>query len=196
MTETTARFAAADAARHLDDSRQAARHYRVAAEWTSGRVDPGAVAKLEPMSAESDINIQNEYQLVGLHALAWVYRETGRDEEAHRILGAIDRDFASLQAQDLLHRSDDLFSYAQNALLLGNHDTALDRLERAVDAGWRKYLIQRHDPRWAPLHNHPRYVSLMQLVMADVERQRAEVERIDATDDFMSRFEAARRLRP
>ena len=155
----------------------------------------GALATLEPWLQQTDVNAQGASGEMPLHTLAWIYRETGRGEEAEKILGAIKRYFESLEAQNLLHGSADLFNYAQNALLLGNHDTALDRLERAVDAGWRNYLIQRHDPRWAPLHNHPRYVSLMQLVMADVERQRAEVERIDAADDFMKRFEAARLLR-
>jgi TolB-like protein/predicted Zn-dependent protease len=155
----------------------------------------GALATLEPWLQQTDINARGTTGEMPSHALAWAYRETGRGEEAEKILGAIERHFASYEAQNLLHSSDDLFNYAQNALLLGNHDTAIDRLERAVDAGWREYLIRRHDPRWAPLQNHPRYVSLMQRVMADVERQRAKVERIDAEDDFMKRFEAARRLR-
>jgi TolB-like protein/Tfp pilus assembly protein PilF len=147
----------------------------------------GALATLEPWLQQTDVYDRRSTGEMPSHALAWVYHETGRGEEAEKILKALERHFAAYDAQNLLHNSDDLFHYAQNALLLGNHEIALDRLERAVDAGWRKYLIQRHDPRWAPLHNHPRYVSLMQLVMADVARHSA--------GDFMSGFEAARRLR-
>jgi len=155
----------------------------------------GAVDTLEPLLHRDDINVRDLNRMTGLQALAWVYGETGRDEEAQSILGEIDRDYAGYDAMGSLQRSSNLFQYAQNALLLGDHEKALDRLERAVEAGWRQHVIQQHDPRWAPLRDHPRYIQLMQRVMADVERQRAEVERIDATDDFMERFTAARRLR-
>ncbi len=179
----------------LSDRNSASAAYRYGESQALAGDFDGALATLEPWLQQTDVSVSRTTGEMPSHALAWVYRETGRGEEAEKILGAIERHFASYEARNLLHISVDLFNYARNALMLGNHDTALDRLERAVDAGWRQYLIQQHDPRWAPLHNHPRYVSLMQLVMADVERQRAEVERIDAADDFMSRFEAARRLR-
>jgi TolB-like protein/tetratricopeptide (TPR) repeat protein len=159
----------------------------------------GAVATLEPLLepllVQVAVNVRDEWQMVGIHALAWAYHQTGRRDEALSLLGDVDRGFASLETKGLLHNGRLLFSYAQNALLLGDHDVALDRLERAVEAGWRRYLIQRHDPRWTILHDHPRYVALMQRVMADVGRQRTEVERIDAKDDFLERFEGARRLR-
>ncbi len=155
----------------------------------------GAVATLELLLGQADVNVVDDRPIIGFQALAWAYLETGRRNEALSILGEIDGGFASYEAQGLLHVSGRLFSYAQNALLLGNLDEALDRLEQAVEAGWRQYPIQRHDPRWTPLHDHPRYVALMQRVMADVERQRAEVERIDAEDEFLERFESARRLR-
>jgi tetratricopeptide (TPR) repeat protein len=179
----------------LSDRNSASAAYRYGESQALAGDFDGALATLEPWLQQTDVITSTSTGEMPSHALAWVYRETGRGEEAEKILGAIERHFASYEAQNLLHISVDLFNYARNALLLGNDDTALDRLERAVDAGWRQYLIQQHDPRWAPLHNHPRYVSLMKLVMADVERQRAEVERIDAADDFMERFEAARRLR-
>lgn len=155
----------------------------------------GAIATLEPLLGRAQVDVGDDGQVIGFQALAWAYLQSGRRAEALRILGEIDRGFASVEAHGLLHFSDDLFAYAQNALLLGNHDVALDRLERAVEAGWRQYLIQRHDPRWIPLQDHPRYRASMERVITDVERQRAEVERIEAEEDFLQRFEAARGLR-
>jgi hypothetical protein len=51
--------------------------------------------------------------------------------------------------------------------------------------------VRRNDPYWASLESDPRYRALIATVKADVDRQRAEVERIDATDDFMARIDAA-----
>jgi hypothetical protein len=66
-----------------------------------------------------------------------------------------------------------------------------DVLERAIKAGWRDYYVRRNDPYWAALENEPRYRALMATVKADIDRQRAEVERIDATDDFKAKLDAA-----
>ena len=68
----------------------------------------------------------------------------------------------------------------------------LDRLERALRAGWRQYYVMRHDPRWAALADNPRYRALMAEVKADVDRQRAEVERIDAEEDFPALLDQVR----
>ncbi len=154
----------------------------------------GAVTTLEPLLSQVDSTI-NDPQIVGFHALAWAYLATGRQDEALHMLENIEQQYAAEDARGLLHDSGTLFEYARNALLLGNHDAALDRLEIAIDAGWRQYEIERNDPRWADLAEHPRYVALMQTVTEDVARQRAAIERIDAEGDFMERFEAARRLR-
>jgi hypothetical protein len=138
----------------------------------------------------------DETETAGYQALAWAYLESDRRVEALRILEPIDQAYAALDHSGLLHGSTDLFLYAQNALLLGNVDAALDRLERAIDAGWRRYIIKHHDPRWKALENKTRYVALIEPVLAELERQRAEVERIDANGDFSERFENVRRLRP
>jgi TolB-like protein/Tfp pilus assembly protein PilF len=154
----------------------------------------GAVATLAPLRQQAKGDYGHQ-QVSSFHALAWVYLETGREQEALSILEEIERQFAQYAAMGQLHVSEDLFYHAQNALLRGNRTEALDRLEKAIDAGWRKSAIRRHDPRWAALKDDPRYIELMQRVEEDVERQRAEVERIDAEEDFIALFEATRRLR-
>jgi len=60
-------------------------------------------------------------------------------------------------------------------MLLDHHDDALDRLQRAIDAGWRDYYLRFHDPRWNALRDNPRYQAMMEMVKADVDRQREAV---------------------
>ncbi len=50
MPEAAARLTVADAAGHLDDARETARHHRVPAERPAGGVDPGAVTELERLA--------------------------------------------------------------------------------------------------------------------------------------------------
>jgi hypothetical protein len=78
---------------------------------------------------------------------------------------------------------------------MGDQELALDRLEQAVRAGWREYYIRQHDPRWAALKDNPRYQALMAEVKADVDRQRAEVEHIDAQEDFPALLDRVRAAR-
>ena len=51
--------------------------------------------------------------------------------------------------------------------------------------------LREHDVYWAPLEKDPRYRALMAKVKADVDRQAAEIARIDAAEDFVAIFNAA-----
>lgn len=126
------------------------------------------------------------------HALAWSYLRTGADAKANRILSSLAEQCQGELADE--HRrasSNVLHLCAENALLRGDSGQALSLLERAIEAGWRDYYRRRNDPFWAALADDSRYRALMARVKADVDRQRAEVERIDATDDFKARLDAA-----
>jgi TolB-like protein/Tfp pilus assembly protein PilF len=129
------------------------------------------------------------------HALAWSYQQTGRAEEAAPMLESFERDREEIARRGRLHESNEIYFFARNALLLGDHGLALARLREAVDAGWRDYYIHEHDPRWAPIADDPEYRALMAEVKADVDRQRAEVERIDAREDLAAKLDAARAAR-
>lgn len=155
----------------------------------------GAIATLEPLLGQQKRIYQDMQEHNGFHALAWAYQQVGRREDAREILTQFERGLADYEARGLVPQSGELYSAARNALLAGDKATALDRLQRAVEAGWRWYPIERHDPRWAPLHGHPRYEALMQRVLADVERQRIELERIEADSDFLQQFHSVRAVR-
>jgi len=155
-----------------------------------------AIEVLEPLArgepnAES-MNISLEPWMNGWHALAWSYLQTGAEEKAGRILSSLQEECLARVTDDRKPARSDLLHYcAENALLMGDTERALALFERAIDAGWRDYYRRRDDPYWAALADDPRYRALMARVKADVDRQRAEVERIDATDDFIARLDAA-----
>jgi len=132
----------------------------------------------------------------GRHSLAWSYIQLGEPEVAQPMLAAAEREFS--EYFNLVPNPDSrrLYFFAQNAVLMGDHELALDRLQDAVDAGWRGYYIRHHDPRWTALADNPRYQTLMAGVKADVDRQRAVVEQRDAEEDFaalLDKVQATRR---
>jgi tetratricopeptide (TPR) repeat protein len=128
----------------------------------------------------------------GLHALAWSYLHTGEKAKADRILSdLLDQCRSDLDDRQHAVASNVMHRCAETALLADDTERALALLERAINAGWRDYYVRRNDPYWAALENDARYRALMERVKADVDRQRAEAERIDANDDFIARLDAA-----
>jgi TolB-like protein len=128
-------------------------------------------------------------------ALAWSYLQLGMADQARLVLASIERQLEELLNADLSPNSGLWYWSAGNALLMGDQELALDRLEQAVRAGWRDFYIRQHDPRWAALKDNPRYQALMAEVKADVDRQRAEVEHIDAQEDFPALLDRVRAAR-
>jgi len=155
----------------------------------------GAIRTLEPLVGPPrpiDFGEFNWLTFDAVHSLAWSYREVGRPDKGISVLKSMDQQLAERQRLGLLHRSRDLYMFARNALLLGDRDLALARLEQAIAAGWRDYYVHIADPRWADLRQHPRYEALLAEVKADVDRQRSEVERIDARENFPALLDQAR----
>ncbi|MFC1702015.1 hypothetical protein ACFL1J_04645 [Pseudomonadota bacterium] len=101
-------------------------------------------------------------------------------DKSRLLLEIVEQWFAQKNSSVAMVKSTQLYEAARNAVLMGNKELALNRLEQAVTAGWRAYYINKHDPRWDALKDDPRYQALMAQVQADVDRQRTEVERIDA----------------
>jgi TolB-like protein/Flp pilus assembly protein TadD len=155
-----------------------------------------AIGVLEPLAigepAIGALTVFLEPFANGWHALAWSYLRTGADAKANRILSVLAEACRAELTDDRWRTYSDVLHFcAENALLMGDAAQALALLERAIDTGWRDYYRRRNDPLWAALAGDPRYVALMTRVREDVDRQRAEVERIDATDDFKARLDAA-----
>ena len=128
--------------------------------------------------------------LHGAHALAWAYPHIGAEDKAARLLATEARECTETLAEAHGRDSYDLHRCAETELLLGNVERALEGFEKAVAAGWREYYLRQNDPYWASVADHPRYRAAMAKAKADVDRQRAEVQRIDASEDFFSKFRA------
>jgi tetratricopeptide (TPR) repeat protein len=126
-----------------------------------------------------------------LLALAWSYRHTGANAKADELLSGLWQQCRDFGVKTDSRYSLFLFYCAEVALLRGEVDQALDTLEDAVTAGWRDYYLQQDNLYWAGLEENPRYRALMAKVRADVDRQRAEVARIDAQEDFVAKLDAA-----
>ena len=150
-----------------------------------------AIGQLEPLVDQAKPS-QSELdpQLDGPHALAWSYLRTGATAKATALLSILWQQ-CQLEAADAVPRDSAFLHYcAETALLSGDVDEALAWLERAVAAGWRDYYLRQNDPYWAVLKDDPRFRAQMEIVRKDIDRQRAEVERIDAAEDFVAKLDA------
>jgi hypothetical protein len=146
----------------------------------------GTIRVLAPLLAEGDVHRPRP-----LSTLAWAYLQAGDPAAAAALLGSLDRDYREREAAGRLHLSGDLADCALNTLLLGEPERALELLARAADAGWRGYYAAQRDPRWNAVRARPEFQTIMADVKADLDRQRAQLEAIDAEDDFIARYEAA-----
>jgi hypothetical protein len=152
-----------------------------------------AIEQLEPLidPARPAPTLAVDAQLDGPHALAWSYLRTGATVKATALLSKLWQE-CKLAAPDAADRDSGFLVYcADTALLSGERDVALDWLERAVAAGWRDYYLRQNDPCWAVLKDDPRFRAQMEIVRKDIDRQRAEIARIDAAEDFVAKVDAA-----
>ncbi len=151
----------------------------------------GAIEALEPFARVArGMAFGDPVDSDAIYALVWSLQQAGRPEEAQDILTAIEQAIAEYESEVEFPDSERVFFNALAALLGGDRDLAIARLERAVDIGWSDYYLWRHDPRLALLADEPRFRQVMAAVRAKVDEQRVEVERIDAEDDFRARAEA------
>jgi DNA-binding SARP family transcriptional activator/Tfp pilus assembly protein PilF len=84
----------------------------------------------------------------------------GRTTEASRIVRAEEARPAPA-ASPISEHARRASEFAHAYVALGDHERALDWLEREVDSGSNMVLGVRADTRLAPLHAHPRYVRLL-----------------------------------
>lgn len=155
-----------------------------------------AIAYLEPLvDPDQPDGTFFEASLYGPHALAWAYLRTGADDKAARLLEGATRWCDVERAAGRLRDGLTLHRCAETELLRGNTQRALTEFEQAVAAGWRDYYLRQYDPYWAVVQDRPAYRVLIEKVKADVDRQRAEVQRIDAREDFAAKLDAVRAAR-
>ena len=148
----------------------------------------GAREMLAPLE-NSAADLAGQDEIPGRQTLAWAYIAAGQRDRADKLLRELDVMLTDIDSAGRLHLSDQLHGYALNAVLMEKPELALERLRRAVEAGWLEYYVTNSDPRWGSLADNPAYQALMAEVKADVDRQRAEIERIEAKEDFAALLE-------
>jgi len=160
-------------------------------EALSGDYSP-AIEKLASRRDTPEMSPEGAFAVDELQALAWAYAKTGQDDRAELVLLELEDEFEKLRQEGTLFFQirEASHGYALNAALLGDDDRALDRLEAIIDSGWRGYYVDRADPRWGALRDHPRFQALMEKVKADVDRQRAELESSEPHEAFVARLDA------
>lgn len=119
-----------------------------------------------------------------MHAVTWACRGEPAAQPLQDQLVKLERRWREQRDDGNVTMSHQLYWMAQNALILGDTDASLDRLREAVDTGWRDYYLRHRDPRWDSVREDPRFVAMMAEVKSDVDRQRAEIDRIEASGEF------------
>ena len=158
----------------------------VAGDFTESITVLEQVLDFETEGEGSPDNAQNEYQ-----ALAWAYLNAGGRNKAGEIIDILEEYFLRQQSMGSLFDSDQYFSFAQNAQLAGDTEAAFDRLQTAIDLGWRDYFLLLHDPRWDSARDHSRFIEIMDWLKADIDAQRKEVEQFEVENDFQASLDQA-----
>ncbi len=126
-------------------------------------------------------------------ALAWSYRNLGRQAESDRTLSMLTQLFAEREGLGRMHRPQDLENHAVLHAMAGRTDDAIDTLEQLLDSGWNDYYRLANRPVWQMLRDDPRYKVLEARARDSLQAQRKLVESLPAIAEFKATFEAALR---
>ena len=112
--------------------------------------------------------------------LSTVYRAQEKIDKAQKLadrLNVLDEDFFS-EGQVRLMGSDNI-ALARISAVQNDDDKAITYLETAIEEGllayWRPNILQ--SPLFLSLHDHPRYIALIERLEAEMIRQRAILEK-------------------
>jgi TolB-like protein len=119
-----------------------------------------------------------------MQVLAYAHKQNGNDQRADEIIELVAQALARREQDNGYRSPESLGLLSQNHAVARNPDAALAALETAIDSGWREYYGIVNDLRWAWLRDNSRFQTLMARVKADIDAQRARIERIDAEQDF------------
>ena len=117
---------------------------------------------------------------IEISLLSTVYKAQGKTDKAQKLadrLNVLDEDFFSEGQVQLT--GFDYMALARISAAQNDDDKAITYLETAIDKGllvyWRANISQ--SPYFLSLHNHPRYIALIERLEAEMVRQRAMLEK-------------------
>ena len=79
---------------------------------------------------------------------------------------------------------------ALNLAARGRLAESAGALRNAHEAGWKDYYAERHMPYWRGAWESEEFAPVVADIIASIEEQRAEVEAIEAENNFLAEFEA------
>ena len=137
-----------------------------------------AVADLEAtMRADAVPWVGSYWIFLGTFALidfAALYDLAGAKADAARLCDEAATTLARLAADGNAFHTIPYYE-ARIAALRGQRDVAITRLTRAVDLGWRRAWMIRHDPSLRTIRDDSRIAPLVARVRSDMDRQRAHL---------------------
>ena len=118
------------------------------------------------------------------HLLVLALRADGRDEDAERVLSELWRHQMDYRAGRTAVLSVLLIEEAVTYALMGNEATAVERLEEAVDSGWREYYEYLGDSRFRVLDELEGTAEIIEVVRQDLALQRERVIAAEESQPF------------
>jgi len=151
----------------------------------------------EPLSQAM---VGDDYNLFRLtHWLVFAYQQTGRAGDGEAVSAWADRMLKIIiQDPGFRNHPDRLILPALDHAATGNLGEASSALRVAFESGWRAYHIEKNSPLWRGAWQSPEFKPVVADLLADIERQRQEVETIESGHDFRTEFESlmAKKAKP
>ncbi len=125
------------------------------------------------------------------HWLAFAYQKTGRIKDSEVLLARADEMLELLNPKtEFADHPDGLILTALDHAVSGNLGDAATALHKAYEAGWRAYYFEVNNPLWHGAWASTEFAPVVSDLLADIERQRNEVEAIEAEHDFRVEFKS------
>jgi TolB-like protein len=130
----------------------------------------------------------SDWGVILAQRLAFGYRVISDDRGAQQAVQFLEQQSSPAR---LSTYPQNLESLALTSVLLGDTESALEYLRKALDLGWANYYGILSDPAWAETLELTQFQALLAEARVNNDRQRALVEAADAKHDFRAEFEQA-----
>ncbi len=125
-----------------------------------------------------------------LHLLAYDYEQTNQQEKVNAILERAEHMTRNMYALgNFLSYPDNQLTPALNFAVRGELEKSAQALRTAFEAGWIDYYAERHIPHWRGAWESEEFAPVVADIVAALEQQRAEVEAVEAENNFRAEFE-------
>lgn len=107
---------------------------------------------------EYKLEVAKELQIKVLRALA--YKKDGQSKRANMLIDE-SLEYSIRMGNQGWRYPDMVVNQASVFAVKGDHDKALELLDKAVQLGYRQYLVLEHDPRWEELRERQEFIQLV-----------------------------------